>query len=405
MGGGCFDMLRHVVVVGAGPAGLHAAYRLAAAGTDVLVLEAQSRIGENVVCSGVIGEEAFVRFDLPTRPVLASLHCVQAISPMGRKLAHRSSTRLARVVDKGEFNRALGERATAAGVEIRTGTYVRSIQLERDAVVVRFGGANEPSQSVHARVAVLASGISGSLNHALGLMQPRDFLAAIQAQIPASAGKPTSPHTAQVYVGRSVAPGGFGWDIPLPNGLRRVGLMTTGNPKMYYLALLRRIAPELDLATIRPKQKAIAQVPWGRCSSNRVVAVGEAAGHVKTSTGGGIYYGLLSAEFAAEAICQALRCSRLSADTFASYERTWRAAFGRELLVGYFARKLASSLPDTQIEGIFDLVNRSHLLKRLNGTLRFDWHGQALLEALRGLLLLPSRRSRNAANKSFSLWV
>ena len=58
-------LMRDVAVIGAGPAGLYAAYRLASAGLGVTVLDAQERIGENAVCSGVIGEEAFVRFGLP----------------------------------------------------------------------------------------------------------------------------------------------------------------------------------------------------------------------------------------------------------------------------------------------------------------------------------------------------
>ena len=52
----------------------------------MLLLEAQLRIGEHVVCSGVTGEQAFIRFDLSTHPVLASLHCLQAISP--ERLTH-----------------------------------------------------------------------------------------------------------------------------------------------------------------------------------------------------------------------------------------------------------------------------------------------------------------------------
>src|SRR5713226_3243305 len=116
--------LKDVVVVGAGPAGLHAAYRLAAAGLDVVLFEAQPRIGEGAICSGVIGEEAFARFALPTQPVMTEIHCIQAISPADSILEHRDGGPLARVVDKGRFNRALAKRAVAASAEIRLGERV-----------------------------------------------------------------------------------------------------------------------------------------------------------------------------------------------------------------------------------------------------------------------------------------
>jgi flavin-dependent dehydrogenase len=163
--------------------------------------------------------------------------------------------------------------------------------------------------------------------------------------------------------------------------------MTHEDPRAYFLALLRRIAPGLDGSSVQAGQKAIAQVPVGRSTAERLVAIGEAAGHVKTSTGGGIYYGLLSAEFAAEVVLRAFRQGDFSASRFSDFERYWRSAFGNELLTGYFARELAASLPDSALERIFDLVNSRKILARLNGLLKFDWHRRALLATLGSLML------------------
>ena len=78
MGGG--GSLKDVVVIGAGPAGIHASWLLAQAGLGVVLFEAQSQVGEKVVCSGVVGDEAFPRFDLPRHTILSEIHCIQAIS-------------------------------------------------------------------------------------------------------------------------------------------------------------------------------------------------------------------------------------------------------------------------------------------------------------------------------------
>jgi len=72
--------LKDVVVIGAGPAGIHASFLLAQAGLDVVLFEAQSRVGERAICSGVVGDEAFGRFDLPTQPILSDIRCIPIVS-------------------------------------------------------------------------------------------------------------------------------------------------------------------------------------------------------------------------------------------------------------------------------------------------------------------------------------
>jgi len=376
-------VLRDVAVIGAGPAGLYAAYQLASAGLGVTVLDAQKRVGENTVCSGVIGEEAFVRFGLPSRPVLNRICCIQAISPAGRTLEYRSATPLARVVDKSEFNRDLANLARSAGAELCLGRFVDAIDREKDGVLLQFRSRQRAGGKLRARVAVIACGVNGSLNGALGLVKPREFLRAIQADIPL--GKDGASNPTEVYVGRSVAPGAFGWKIPLGQGRVRVGLMCMEDPQPYFSALLQRVAPGLDRGAAKVRQKAIGQMPVGNCVAERMVVIGEAAAHVKTSTGGGIFFGLLSAEMATEVILRAFRKGDFSVHTLGEFERFWRAAFGLELWTGYLARKLAARLSDSLMERAFDRAKGIDLLSRLNGNLRFDWHHKAIMVSIRGL--------------------
>ncbi len=376
--------MKDVAVIGAGPAGIQSAFLLAQAGLDVALFEAQSQVGERAICSGVVGSEAFSRFELPTQPVLSDIHCIQAISPGGRKLEHRTETPLARVIDKPEFNRALARRAIKAGAELQLGCWVSALQVEKHAVKIQYRSSDTGPADLRAQVAIITTGVNNSLNHALGLAHPRQFLRAVQTELTL----PPNGHgsATRVFVGQGVAPGAFGWEIPLGNDRWRVGLMTEHNPDPYFANLIRRLAPHSDISNLRIDRKGIAQASMGRCVVERVIAAGEAAGHIKTTTGGGIYYGLLSAELVAGVVVRAFQSKSFGTQTLGEFERYWRSAFGNELMVGYFARKLASHFTDKQIDRFFDAANATNLLVRLNGKLKFDWHHRALLSTLRALL-------------------
>ena len=60
-------MLYDIIVIGGGPSGLNCAHKLSQAGLNVLVFDKCSKIGENKICTGIVGIEAFQRFQLSKR--------------------------------------------------------------------------------------------------------------------------------------------------------------------------------------------------------------------------------------------------------------------------------------------------------------------------------------------------
>ena len=144
----------------------------------------------------------------------------------------------------------------------------------------------------------------------------------------------------------------------------------------------------------RVRSWGIPLKPPPRTFADRVLVVGDAAGQVKPTTGGGIYYAQLSGELAAFAASGAFAASDFSARRLAGYERAWKALLGRELRVGYLARLLYSTLADSQIERLLSRVMGNGMCDELVGSrhFSFDWHSATLLRAarnreLRSLLL------------------
>ena len=218
------------------------------------------------------------------------------------------------------------------------------------------------------------------LNKSLGLGLPCDFLSAAQAHI-----KVKKLDCTLCYVGPNVAPGGFAWVVPLGDEKARLGLMVQGTASQYFDNLLQRIAHYrgIEPETLEVDFKPIAQGFVGKTCRNRVMAVGEAAGHVKTTTGGGIYYGLLCAELAAEVIIEALKRRRYDEEFLSQFEERWKEEINQELNVGYLFRKAFAQLSDRQIERLFSVASMNGILPLIWMKAKFDWHVELLRAVMR----------------------
>jgi flavin-dependent dehydrogenase len=119
--------------------------------------------------------------------------------------------------------------------------------------------------------------------------------------------------------------------------------------------------------------------------AERLVIVGEAAGQVKTTTGGGIYFGLLCAEIAACTILKAFKCGEYGEKVFREYEILWRDKIEPELKAGIILRNIFSRLSDHQIDFLLDFARRDGLMPVIEKA-DFDWHRDIISYLMRHLI-------------------
>jgi flavin-dependent dehydrogenase len=123
--------------------------------------------------------------------------------------------------------------------------------------------------------------------------------------------------------------------------------------------------------------------PIERTYANRVLAVGDAAGLVKATTGGGIYYSLVSARLAATVLSHALHRDALDARTLSRYEDAWRRRLGPELRAQLSLRELADRLQDNDIDALFDLAQTNGIMPIVRRTARFNQHRNLIVSILK----------------------
>jgi digeranylgeranylglycerophospholipid reductase len=367
------------IVIGAGPAGLQAARQLAARGFRVAVLEEHQVVGEPVHCTGVLAREAFEEFTLSTESILNELTTARFISPSGQDIVYRTRVVEAVVVDRAAFDRRLADEAVRAGAELIRGARVHTVASTAEGMQIHVAD----SPPLHARSCVLACGGRYALHRQLGLGVPSLLLHTAQRELPAR-----TPGDVEVHFGSEVAPRGFAWVVPVWRGgesFARIGVMAEADAPTYFKRLVDRVAPRwgVDVPSEPPRLKILPLSRISRTYGDRFIAVGDAAGLVKPTTGGGIYYSLVSASIGAGVLAAALQDDDVSAARLSDYERRWRARLETELDTQLSFRLLAQRMPDEDIEGLFTLARTDGVMPIVRRTASFNRHRKLIVALLK----------------------
>jgi geranylgeranyl reductase family protein len=368
-----------VIVVGGGPSGLLIASFLAETGLSVVVFDQNSEIGKHVVCSGVMSKEGFSRYDLPKKAILGGLKEADLFSPGGSCISYVHPEEAVVVVDRHIFDKELAEISIANGAEIWLNSRVSSLSVT-DEYVEAILKSEEGDRKVFADVGVIATGVKYNLQSTLGLGRPKKVVKGLQVEILTE-----NVERLRVYWGRRYSTGFFGWAIPLTEGRTRVGVMTEGHGMEGLNSILSEIGKYSEICPegngVKRRGIAFGTIP--RSFSDRIVVIGEAAGQIKTTTGGGIYYGLLSAELASEVIGKAFKNGSFKAEILSEYERKWRKMLGKEIIVGEYLHKFYSKLSDQSLDELFVAAKKDGLLPYIANNGKFDWHTNAIIKIFR----------------------
>jgi geranylgeranyl reductase family protein len=357
-----------VLVIGAGPAGLAAARRVAESGFRVGVLEEHEEVGNPVNCSGVLGLEAFERFDLPTSLTRHDLSEIEFVSPRGDRWAFTCDRPIARVVLRNELDSHLGDRARSAGAEILLRR--RATSVSRTESGVRVSISSDGVETLSCRALVVATGAGMPLLRKLGLDEISETILGVQTELEFAADR------VEVHLGREWAPEGFAWVVPLGSGRAKIGLLCDRDGP----ATLRRFLSRRDVAArIRGPLGAIrcSVLPLGflpRSYEDRIVVVGEAAGHIKATTCGGIYYGMLTGEIAGDVLDGCLTENRLDAPSLSAYETRWRALLEDEIALGLKLRRSVKLAGDWGVERLMGIARTNGIESLIREKADFDWH-------------------------------
>jgi geranylgeranyl reductase family protein len=292
-----------VIVVGAGPAGSTAAYRLAEAGVGVLLLD-RARFPRDKPCGGGVTGRAARLIPFSIDPVVE--HVVGRVDlrlRYGRTLPRGRGEPLVLMTQRRRLDAFLAEKAVGAGANFRDGARVTGLVNGEDDVTVAVG-----AERITARALIGADGVNGMTARALELGGNRVVGVALEGNIPYD-GLDGSRYDGRMSIELGVVPGGYGWVFPKGDHANfGVGGWPGEGPRLR--AHLRRLCAEhevdfQDLEGLRGYRLPLRS-PDATLVRGRALLIGDAAGLVDPVSGDGMFEGFLSSKYAAQSVLDLL---------------------------------------------------------------------------------------------------
>ena len=322
-----------VLVVGAGPAGSHAALEAVRGGARTLLVERRKRIGTPVRCGEYVPRLLLMEVDAAGGWVEQETTDLVLHLPGGETVRLRAP---GAVLDRSRFDAALAASAEAAGATLVTGrTFVG---FDSPGVALIDGSP------VRARVVVGTDGPASRVARMAGLGRP-ELMLALQHVVRLA--RPVA--SAHIHFSATLRHG-YGWLFP-KGGIANMGVAVEWRRPDLARRGIAELARTLASSGVVAAGKAISRcwgiVPSGgpleRTGKGGVLLAGDAAGQVDPLTGAGL--------------AGALRCGRLAGRAAlaerpaADYEERWR-----EVMHDFYARSLERrdgmrALWDTDLEG------------------------------------------------------
>ncbi len=274
-----------VAIVGAGPAGSTAAYRLATAGARVLLVD-KAEFPRDKPCGGGVTGRAARLLPFSIEPVVEDTVTRMDCGLFYRRHISRTARKpIAYMTQRSRLDHFLLQKAEEAGADVRTGTSANASELD-------------------ARLVIGADGCNGSSAKQLGLAEQRAHGVALEANYPWE-----QRFAGAMVLEIAIVRGGYGWIFPKGDHVNvGVGGNEAEGPKLR--AELKRMCEaygiDPDSATGTRGYRLPMRAVGTQLARGTTAVIGDAAGLVDPFSGDGMYEAFYSAKLVSEAALDVL---------------------------------------------------------------------------------------------------
>ena len=363
-----------VIIIGCGPGGAQTARNLSQRGFSVTLLDYRLNVGDKL-CTGIVGTEILNHYSEVANYVLNKSKSANIYCDDDYFLKIEKNKTQALIIDRQKFIKNISIEARNSGTILKLQRLVSNFEVSDNGVEV-YAKYNGKMEKYNSDVLVIASGYGSKLAKQAGFDLSEHYMYGYQTKI-----TNVSVDKVHVFSGGHLPKGHFGWIVPTFKNKGYCGILGKEKLQNNGFEFLSYMKSKFDFE-IEDKTKVwgIPISPVDKKSSSRVLLVGDVAGQVKPTTGGGIYFAMRSADIASEVINDSLLTRDFSEQHYNSYSKKWDKIFKNELRVGFFARQFYESLDSNDVKGILNHIEESDLISK---DINFDWHSKIVMMAFK----------------------
>ncbi len=327
-------------VIGAGPAGSHAAYLLAKIGHNVNVFEKDSVIGKPIQCTGILSDY-FVSLLKPKKDFVENVvEKTRIYAPDGNFVEAKIKKNY--VVCRKKFDTYLANMAEEEGAKFHLENSFNNFENMNKRIKSRINNRGKEVFS-ESDILIGADGPLSPVAKAAGLFQDRKFV--IGTQIEA---KMKNDNVVEFYP----YIGCYAWIVPKNEEVVRIGVASYKNPvELFRKFAKEKIGEDYDKKTIENQSGVIPVFnPEVKAQKENIYLNGDAATFVKATTGGGINQSLKGAAILADSI-----------EEHKDFDREWRKKMFRNLHTHLIAHKMMEKFTDNDWNDLIDTFSESRM--------------------------------------------
>jgi len=328
-------------IIGAGPIGSFAAYNLAKKGHNTTLYEEHAKIGLPIRCTGIVTNDINRLIRIKPSVITNKIHNIYVISPDNVSLQIRLKDPEI-ILNRDSFDAFLAEKAEKEGAKIITeARFLR--RIGKKAIFRSKEGIEEGKFDA----LIGADGPDSTVAKDAGLMKRREYYIGMQARIKGNFEKDSY----KAFLGADY-PGFFAWIVPENEEIARAGIGARTHVNFVYENFMRKQFGKGYKKKVISQQGGLIPVfnPFNSINKRDAYIVGDAAGHVKATTGGGIIPGMKAAIALSESITNNT-----------SYKKEFWKSAGKELMLHLMLRKSMDRFRDKDYNRFIRLASQQKI--------------------------------------------
>lgn len=342
-----------VCIIGGSLAGNYLSYLLSHTSLQVAVIEEHEKIGQPLQCAGIISQKLTKLINIPSEIILNRVTTARVVSPSG-KYIDLAGEEKPYIIDRVALDKYYYKKAkTSENI-----TYFLGEKYKQFAYKEPNGQSNviitTSKRKISTKLLVGCDGPFSAVARDMGIKNRNIYASQIRIEMQFSEDQALmyfDPHWKEL----------FGWVVPEGNGICRVGLASAENPAENF----RRFLKILSINPEKQIDKQGGAIPYGlmnQCAFDRVLLIGDSAGQVKATTGGGIIMLLTAAKIAALCIKKCFKQQNFSENFIRNhYENLCRASLGKELKLHYLIRIIFEQFNESDFDTFFQIIKSTNI--------------------------------------------